>query len=86
MTNALAPLSGARRSVDSDRSRTKFKPRMRPSRASSRQPSPLFADVEAMAAGGALDDAADAVLVGFFLFLFLELLLIGNVQSPELTR
>ena len=86
MTNALAPLSGERRSVDSDKSRTKFKPRMRPSRASSRQPSPLLLDVEATATEGTLEDAADAVLFGLFFFLFLKFLRIGNVRSLELTR
>jgi hypothetical protein len=55
---------------------------MRPSRASSCQPSPLFADVEATAADGALDDVADTLLVDFFFLLFLELLM-SNVLSLE---
>jgi hypothetical protein len=78
MTNSLAPLSGARIFVDSDKFRTKFKPGIRPSRASSRRPSPLL-DVEATATEGVLDDAADTLLMDFFFLLFLKLFRIGNV-------
>ena len=79
MTNSLAPLSGARIFVDSDKFRTKFKPGIRPSRASSRRPSPLLLDVEATATEGVLDDAADTLLMDFFFLLFLKLFRIGNV-------
>ena len=86
MTNSLAPLSGARIFVDSDKFRTKFKPGIRPSRASSRQPSPLFLDVEATATEGALDDMAGTSLVDSFFLLFLKLFRIGNIQSLDSTR